>query len=152
MVLPETRGDVTLIIAVCAKAFGEEVIGEAAGLFKSIDPFVNLEVDPSAMCVDGEVVLGDELLWDVTDFDANIFWPVKRCPQVEVGDVETRKSRIWHRQGAVKKQFDEFQRSSFGACVAGVAYPVATDGDPGVIWVRLLRSYFADDPCVLCDV
>ena len=74
--LPETRGNVALIIAVCAKAFCEEIIGEAPGLFKSIDPLVNFKVDPSAMCVHGEVVSGDELLWDVADFDAHVFWPV----------------------------------------------------------------------------
>ena len=64
-------------------------------MFESIDTLVYLKVYPPAMCVEGEVVLGDKFVGDVRDFDANIFWPVQRRSQVEIGDVETCKPHIW---------------------------------------------------------
>lgn len=48
-------------------------------MFQAIHSFVNLEVDPTAMGVDGEVALVDKFLGDVTDFNADILRSIEWC-------------------------------------------------------------------------
>ncbi len=83
-----------LIVAVGTKLFGEKVIGEASGLFKAVHSIVNFKVDPTAVHVDGEVVLVDEFLWNVADFYADVFRVIEWRAQVEIGDVETGKPSV----------------------------------------------------------
>ncbi len=76
------------------EAFHEQVIGKLAGLFESIDTFVDFEVNPTIMSKLGEIVFGDKFGRDVIDFDAYVFRPIKRCAKVEVGDIEGGEARI----------------------------------------------------------
>ncbi len=127
------------------EAFGEEVIGKFAGLFESINAFVNFRVYPSVVIVVREVVFGDEFLRDGVDLDTDVFGSVEQCAKIEVRDIIACKSCILCGEDAVELQFDKFERSSFGASVTRIADPVASNCDAGAVWVRLLWAYFTDD-------
>ncbi len=76
------------------ESFGEKVIGELACLFEPVDTVGNLEVNPTIVCVLGQIVFIDELLRDVGESNTNVFWSVKRCAKIEVGDIVACKARL----------------------------------------------------------
>ena len=66
----------------------------ASCLFETIDSLVYFEVYPTVMGEDGEVILVNEFLRNITDFYPDILWLIKQCSQVEVGDVEAGKACV----------------------------------------------------------
>ena len=68
LVSPQSRCYGALLVFVCDKPFGEEVISKASCLFETIDSLVYFEVHLTAMGEDGEAVLVNEFLRNVTDF------------------------------------------------------------------------------------
>jgi hypothetical protein len=57
----------------------EKVIGKDASLGKSVTALANFNVDPAILVLAREIVLLDELIWDVGELDANIFGMRHRC-------------------------------------------------------------------------
>ena len=74
-----------------AEALGEEIVCQFPCLFETIDTVVDFKVYPIVVFVFREIVFVDEFLWDVRQFNADVFWSIQRCAEIEVGDVETRK-------------------------------------------------------------
>ena len=109
IVAPESRCDGTLVVTVFGKSRGEEVIGELSGLLEAVDAFVNFEVDPTIVCVFGEVVLVDEFLWDIGESDADVFRMVERRAEIEVGDVKATHACLGGGEDIVEHEFDEFK-------------------------------------------
>ena len=62
--------------------------------------------------------------------DAYVFRAIQGSTQVKVGQVKAGETCIWGGQSAIEEELDGFQRAT---CVAGVAYVVALNGDPGVV-------------------
>jgi hypothetical protein len=73
------------------EVFCEQVIGKFASMFETIDTFVNLKINPTIMSKLCEVVFIDKFGRNVINFDAYIFWSIKRCAKVEVGDIKQGK-------------------------------------------------------------
>ena len=109
LVSPEAGREVALIVPMELEPFKEQVVGKFSGLFESVDSFVDFEIYPSSVCVMCEIVLVDEFLRDVTEFDPDIFSAVKWRAEVEVGDVITCKTCVFGGEDAVELEFDEFE-------------------------------------------
>ena len=45
---------------------------------------------------------------DVTNLDAHIFWTVKRCAEVEIGDIKGGKACIGGGEDIVYSEFNQF--------------------------------------------
>jgi hypothetical protein len=102
-VAPETRGGFNFIIAFSEKAGSEEIVGEDAGLGKAIAAAANFEVDPAIAVCTCKLVFLNEFIWDVCDFNADIFrighWGVK----VEVLEVDGAEARAFAREHTVEE-------------------------------------------------
>ena len=90
-----------MVVSVFTKSGGEEVVGQFSGLFEAVEAFVDLEVNPVAVCKSGEVIFINEFLRDVGKFDPDVFRSAKRRAEVEVFYVEAGKACIWHGDDAV---------------------------------------------------
>ena len=73
LVSPEAWCEVALIVNVKLEPFKEKVVGKFARLFETVDSFIDLEVYPSVVCILCEIVLVDDFLGDVAEFDSDIF-------------------------------------------------------------------------------
>ena len=71
-------------------------------MFEPIDAFGDFEVNPSIVCILGEIVFINEFLWDVAELDADVFRPVEQCAEVKVGNVVACKASLWGREDAVE--------------------------------------------------
>jgi len=102
-VAPETRGGFNFIIAFSEKAGSEEIVGKDAGLGKAIAAAANFEVDPAIAVCTCKLVFLNEFIWDVGDFNADIFrighWGVK----VEVLEVDGAEAHAFAREHAVEE-------------------------------------------------
>ncbi len=89
LVAPEARHCGTLVIPMAGKAFGEEVVGQFAGLWQAVDAFSDFEVDPVVVVYNcRKVVLISEFCRDVSQLDVGIFWSVQRRAKVEVLEIK----------------------------------------------------------------
>ena len=70
------------------QTLGEEVVGKLTCLFQAIDAFGDFKIDPTIVCILGEVIFIDEFLGNVRQFYADVLWSVEWCSEVEVGDVK----------------------------------------------------------------
>jgi len=84
LVAPEARSAFTLVVAFVGEMLSEEVLGEDAGLGEAVDAFANFEVYPAVVYVMQEVVLSDEFLWDVREFDFDVLGSVEGGAEIEV--------------------------------------------------------------------
>ena len=62
----------------------------------------------------------ENLSWDELRRDANIFWFVKGCTQIEIFKVNCRKVRVL-RDHDIKQDLNGFQVRCYGRCVAVVS-------------------------------
>ena len=60
-------------------------------MLEAVDTFGDFEVNPTVAYVLFKVVLIDEFLWNLVDTNADIFWEIKRCFEVEVGKIRCEK-------------------------------------------------------------
>ena len=72
------------------------------------------EVDQPGAFKFGQVVLINELLRDLHEFDVHILWVFQGGVKVEIIDVKACKTGTRLQQHAVDHQLDEFERSSQG--------------------------------------
>ena len=66
----------------------------------------NFEVNPAVVYVVQEVVLSDEFLWDVREFDFDVLKSVEGSAEIEVGDVEGAKTRTLSGENAVDHELN----------------------------------------------
>jgi hypothetical protein len=137
-----------LVVAFVGETLSEEVLGKDAGLGEAVDAFANFEVYPAVVYVMQEVVLSDEFLWDVREFDFDVLGSVEGGAEIEVGDVEGAEARTFVGEDTVDHEFDQFKWCRFGADIAWVADAVTCDGDACSIGVGFFGTYFADDVAV----
>ncbi len=71
-VTPQAGCGGRLIVPVFPKALVQEVVGELTGLFYSVDPLRDFEVDPSGVLICGEVIFINGFGWDILELDAYI--------------------------------------------------------------------------------
>ena len=64
-------------------------------MFEAVDAFVDFEVNPTMMCEGSKVVFVNKFLWDVAEFDPDVFGAVQWRAQVEIGNVEAGKFPVW---------------------------------------------------------
>ncbi len=83
-VSPESWSGGALIVSLRFQSFGEEVISQFASLLEAVYALGDLKVHPSFVLEFCKVVFCVELIRDVRDSNAYIFWAIQRCAQVEV--------------------------------------------------------------------
>ena len=74
----------------------------------TVESLYNLEVDPSIICIQDEIVFLDELLWNVFKADSENFWSIHRRFQVKIADVKICKARIAEGEDAFDYEFNKF--------------------------------------------
>ena len=109
---PQTRRCCGLVVTVLGEALSEEIVGKFASLFKAIDSLFNDKVNPTMMIEARKIVLVDESLRNVSGLDFDEFRPVKRSPQVEVGNIKACETCVGSGEHAVELEFDEFKGST----------------------------------------
>jgi hypothetical protein len=98
-------------------------------LGKAIATLADFKVNPSILVQTCELVFIDELLWNVQDFDANVFWLRHGHVKVEVLKVNGAKACNFLQEYTVEEKLEEFQGYCVGTHIARVADAVATNGD-----------------------
>ena len=67
-----------------------------------------------------EVVLFNEIMWDVSQLDADVLWSIQRGLEVEVFDVKGDKLGTFAVNDAVEEELDHANGSCFGTDVSRV--------------------------------
>ena len=111
---------------------------------KPIAATANFIIYPAVTVTSQEIVFGDEVIRDISEFDADIFGIRHGGVQIEVLDVYGAEAGPLSGEDTVEEQFDKFKRCGVGANIARVADPVATDSDTGAVGVILLWANLAD--------
>ncbi len=93
-----------------------------------------------------EVVFSNKFGRDVTNFDLHIFWAVKQCAEVEIGDIEGGKACISGGEDIVELEFNQFKQASSGASISRVTDAVSANGNTRTVRVLLLRSHLTNNP------
>ena len=108
---------------------------------ESVNAITNFKVDPAVdVDVVQEILFVDELLGDVGQHYADVFWPVEWGLEVKVFDVKGDKRCALPRENAVEVEFYEIKRCSLGADVARVCDVLGGDCDASAVGVGLFRS------------
>jgi hypothetical protein len=100
----------------------------------------DFEVNSSVTIQTCELVFIDELLWNVQDFDVNVFQLGHGSVEVEVLKVNGAKACTFLQEDTFKEKFEEFQGCCVGTHIARVADAVATNGDSCAVRVVLFQS------------
>jgi hypothetical protein len=106
-------------------------------LGKTVATLADFKLNPSVMVQTCELVFIDELLLNVQDFDANVFWLRHVRVEVEVLKVDEAKECTFLEEDTVEEKLDEFQGCCVGTHIARVADVVATNSDLCVVRVIL---------------
>ena len=77
-------------------------------------------------------------MWYDVELYFDVFMPVQRSAEIEVGYIETGKLSIWRGECAVDEEFNSLEGGSTGAGVTGVCNTIAPNGDAGAVWVRFM--------------
>ncbi len=81
-----------------------------------------------------------ELVWDVQDFDADVFRLRHGSVKVEVLKVDGAKACTFLREYTVEEELEKFQGCCVSTHIARLADAVATNGDLCMVRVVLLRT------------
>ena len=77
-----------MVIALGVEVFSEEVIGKFTSLGEAVDAFPDIEVYPTVFGKLVEVLFGNELLWDTSKFDAEVFVLFEGSVEIKMFDVK----------------------------------------------------------------
>ena len=69
-----------------------------------------------------KVVVGDNVLWEVAEFEAHVFATGHGCVQIEIFDVDCHELYIGRGDDAVEEYFDGEEVDSGGSAVSRVFY------------------------------
>ena len=139
---PNTWRSGGFVVASINKERVELVIGEHAGLVETVASIYNLEVDPSIICIQDEIVFLDKLLWNVFKVDFDKFWSIHRCGQVKSADVKICKACIEAGEDAVDYEFNKFERAGWCANVLRVTDAVSSNDNPHLIRIFFMGPVF----------
>ena len=142
---PETRGGGSFVIAGLVQTFSEQIVGELAGLGQTITAADNFIIHPTIMNTGQKIILINDFLRNVRQFDAYIFRPGHGRLQIEVFCIKTCKPGIAAGQDTVDHELDQIERTGGSADVARVLYMATRQGDPGTVGIGLLRSDFTNN-------
>lgn len=73
-----------MVVPMCEKACGEEVVGELSSLFEPVHALTKYEVHPAVVFVLHEVVFVNDFLRDDAEADAGVLWSIKWRVEVEI--------------------------------------------------------------------
>ena len=94
----------------------------------------------------GEVILVDDLLWDVREFHAHVFISVEWSIEIHVTDVHGHALGTWSGNDTVDVDLERSEACSFGAVITRVVEnEIAVTGDTGLVCLFFLRLDGADD-------
>ena len=106
-------------------------------MWEVINAITNFKVYPAVdVDVFHEIVLVDEFLGGVAQFDADVLRPVYGGLEIDVLDVESDKLGAFAGKGAVEEKLDEIKRSRLGADISGEIYFLARNGDASAVGIR----------------
>ena len=148
---PKPRGGGALVVPVCKKALGEEVIGKLTCLFEPIHAFGELVVYPAIVGILLKFILVDNFLGNYTELNLRIFRSIEGSVEVEVGEVGCHIFGPRCGEGAVDNQLDSFEGPCLCSTIAGVVDGVATNGDVGLVGICFCWMHLADNTGV-CDI
>ena len=83
-----------------------------------------------------KVVVGDNVLWEVAEFEAHVFAMGHGCVQIKIFDVDCHELYIGRGGDAVEEYFDGEKLDSGGSTVAQVIYWVASYCEACAIRIR----------------
>ena len=116
---------------------------------ESVASLDNFEVDPSVMCIRGEIIFFYKLLWNVFKADSDKLWLIHWRGHVKIADVKSDKARMAVGEDAVDDKFDKFERACRCANVPRVAYVVSCNGDTLSVGIFFVGSIIAHNFGVL---
>jgi len=90
-VTPQSKNGGSFVVPLCFKVFAEEVISQDARLWQAITSAADFEVELAVLVTSLEVALFHEFRQDVSNFDADMFWVLHWCVQVEVFQINGAK-------------------------------------------------------------
>ena len=73
-----------------------------------VESLDNFEVDPSVMCIQGEIIFIYKLSWNVFKTDSDKVWSIHHRGQVKTADVKSDKVCMAAGEVAVDDKFDKF--------------------------------------------
>ncbi len=102
LMAPKSWRGSSLVEALSNKVQSEKVIGKDASLGKSVTALANSKVDPAVLVLAQEIVFLDELVRDVRELDANIFWIRHRSIKMEVLEIDGAKPSFFPGEDTVE--------------------------------------------------
>ncbi len=92
-VLPKSRYQFALPVSMFVEAFFEEFVGQESCLREAVHAALGSDVDASVFGgFLSELVFSDDFIRDITYLDLGKFGTMKRCHEVEVGNVNCHES------------------------------------------------------------
>jgi hypothetical protein len=108
-VLPKSRYQFALPVSVFVEAFFEEFVGQESCLREAIHAALGSDVDASIFAgFLSELVFSDDFIGDITYLDLNEFGMMKRCHEVEVGNINCHESCPLHRDDTIEERFGHY--------------------------------------------
>jgi hypothetical protein len=111
-------------------------------LGQAVATLADFEVNPSITVQTCELVFVNELVWDVQDFDANVFRLEHGRVELEVLNVDGAKVCTFLREYTVEEELEQFQGRCVSTNIARVADAVAPNGDSCAVRVVLVWMDF----------
>ena len=126
-VRPKTRCECSLFVALLVESFFEQLLGYQAGVWETVQSLCDFYV---YRAVGGEfffeVVVGDNIFWEVAWFQAHVLAPGHGCVQIEIFDVDCYELSIGKGDDVVEEQFDGEEVDSGGYAVSKVVHLVTS--------------------------
>ena len=140
------------VVPVGSKVRDEAILGELACLGEAIYSFVHRDGDGAVAGVFGHVIFGNDVGWDVVQFDGHVLGGGKGCAEVEVLDVGGHEFCIWLADNGVEEYFYQGHGGSVSGGVACVIYFVAADGASYPVQQYAVFDLGADLWIVVCGL
>ncbi len=109
---------------------------------KAVVTLADFNVNPSITVQSCELVFIDDLVWDVQDFDTNLFRLKHGHVKVEVLKIDGAKACTFLQEDTVEEELEQFQGCCVGTHITRVTDAVATNGDLCAVRVILVWSDF----------
>ncbi len=106
---------------------------------------MDFEVNLSVTVQTCELVFINELLWNVQDFDVNVFRLGHGHFEVKVLKIDGAKACTFLQEYTVEEELEQFQGCCVGTHITRVADAVATNGDLCAVRVILFWSDFTNN-------
>ncbi len=106
VVLPKSRYQFALPVSTFVEAFFKEFIGQESCLREAVHATTGSDVDASVFGgFLSELVFSDDFIGDITYLDSDEFSTMKRCHEVEVGNVHCHELCPLHGDDTIEEHF-----------------------------------------------